>query len=316
MKTRGFIVWAGLLVMGPAGWSEDGGGSLEKGRRGHGASVRGVEATEKEMAEAGRDAALAPPSSFVPLTPCRIMDTRQGEGKQGAFGPPSLTGGGVRTVPVPLSACGIPAGATAYSLNMTVVPKGPLAFLTAYPTGQSRPNVSTLNSFDGGVVANAALVPAGFNGAIDVYVSNPTDVVIDINGYLGSGDSQALRFYTMSPCRLMDTRQEGGKTGAFGPPMLAGGATRSVAVQSGGCGIPAAARAYILNMTVVPIGPLSYLTVWPAGLPTPLASTLNSFQGRVVANATIVAAGGLGAINVYVTNPAHVIIDVNGYLAP
>jgi hypothetical protein len=40
-----------------------------------------------------------------------------------------------------------------------------------------------LNSWDGCVVANAAIVPAGANGAISVFVSNSTDVILDINGY-------------------------------------------------------------------------------------------------------------------------------------
>jgi hypothetical protein len=44
------------------------------------------------------------------------------------------------------------------------------------------PNVSTLNYY-GSVVANAAIVPAGANNAINVYVNNPTDVLFDINGY-------------------------------------------------------------------------------------------------------------------------------------
>jgi hypothetical protein len=275
-----------------------------------------AEGEEKAQLDAGRDAALAPPSGFNPITPCRIMDTRPGEGTQGAFGPPSIAGGSNRTIPVTQANCGIPGGATAYSLNITVIPKGPLAFLTAYPTGQARPNVSTLNSFEGSVVANAALVPAGFNGAIDVFVSHTTDVVIDINGYLGSSDSQALRFYTLSPCRLMDTRQSGGKSGAFGPPILAAGERRTIPVLGGGCGVPAGTKAYLLNVTVVPSGSLSYLTVWPAGVGVPLASTLNSFEGRVVANASIVPAGAGGAIQILVTNSAHVIVDVNGYLAP
>jgi hypothetical protein len=45
--------------------------------------------------------------------------------------------------------------------------------------------VSTLNAFNGQVVANAAIVPAGTDGSIDVYVTNKTDVVIDTNGYFG-----------------------------------------------------------------------------------------------------------------------------------
>jgi len=93
-----------------------------------------------------------------------------------------------RTFPIPASACGIPATAEAYSLNVTVVPDGPLAYLTTWPTGSVRPTVSTLNSFDGSVVANAAIVPAGAGGGIDVFVTNQTHVVLDINGYFaGSG---------------------------------------------------------------------------------------------------------------------------------
>jgi hypothetical protein len=66
---------------------------------------------------------------------------------------------------------------------VTVVPDGVLYYVTAWPAGSSQPLVSTLNSFDGSVVANAAIVPAGTNGAISIYVTNPTQVILDINGY-------------------------------------------------------------------------------------------------------------------------------------
>ena len=64
-----------------------------------------------------------------------------------------------------------------------MVPDGPLSYLTAWPTGSPKPFVSTLNSFDGTVVANAAIVPAGTDGAVSVYVTNQTHVILDINGY-------------------------------------------------------------------------------------------------------------------------------------
>jgi hypothetical protein len=63
------------------------------------------------------------------------------------------------------------------------VPDSVLYYLTAWPTGVSQPLVSTLNSFDGTVVANAAIVPAGTSGAISIYVTNQTQVILDINGY-------------------------------------------------------------------------------------------------------------------------------------
>jgi hypothetical protein len=88
-----------------------------------------------------------------------------------------------RSFPILSSSCGIPTSVGTYSLNFTVVPQGPLGFLTTWPTGESMPNVSTLNSSTGTTVANAAIVPAGVNGAISVYVSNSTDVLFDINGY-------------------------------------------------------------------------------------------------------------------------------------
>ena len=81
------------------------------------------------------------------------------------------------------SACNIPASAQAYALNTTVVPQGRLDFLSVWPAGQSYPTVSTLNAPKGLVTANAAIVPAGTNGAIAVAVGNPTDLIIDINGY-------------------------------------------------------------------------------------------------------------------------------------
>lgn len=130
-----------------------------------------------------RAAALSDPLPLIAVPPCRVMDTRAGEGKTGPFGPPTMTPGSTRTVPVPQSACNIPAAAKAYSVNVTVVPAGPLAYLSIWPAGQPQPLVSTLNSFDGKIVANAAIVPAGTDGAVSVFVTDRTDFIVDINGY-------------------------------------------------------------------------------------------------------------------------------------
>src|SRR5262249_58286895 len=111
-------------------------------------------------------------------------------------GPPSLTGNTTRIFDIqsPTSRCPVPSIAQAYSFNITVVPpgitfpgnvnpSGALGHLTIWPTGVAQPVVSTLNSFLGTVVANAAVVPAGTGGSVDVFVSNTTDLIIDINGY-------------------------------------------------------------------------------------------------------------------------------------
>lgn len=109
--------------------------------------------------------------------------TTHTRGATGAFGGPSMAGGATRSVPVPLSTCNIPATAQAYSLNITVVPPASLTYLSIWPTGQAQPVVSTLNSLDGRIVANAAIVPAGTAGAVSLFVSNATDVILDTNAY-------------------------------------------------------------------------------------------------------------------------------------
>ncbi len=245
---------------------------------------------------------------FIPVTPCRVADTRNAAGP---FGGPAIAGGYSRSFTVPQSVCGIPATAQAYSLNVTVVPQGRLSYLTLWPTGQSQAQVSTLNSWGGDVVANAAIVPAGTGGAVSVYVSDTTDVILDINGYFAaSSGGNAFSFYPATPCRVADTR---GATGQFGGPSMYGAQSRDFPIPLGGCGIPAWAGGYSLNVTVVPPGYLGYLSTWPTGQAAPVASTLNSWKGKVVANAALVPGGTNESISVYVSNPTNVILDINGY---
>jgi hypothetical protein len=136
------------------------------------------------LADAANDTIPANSLVFVGMTPCRVVDTRAGQGFPGAFGPPNLLGGASRTFPIQASmTCSIPAIAQAYSFNITIVPPGFVDFITVWPTGQPRPNVSTLNGYVNTVIANAAVVPAGTGGSVDVFASQNTDLIIDINGY-------------------------------------------------------------------------------------------------------------------------------------
>jgi len=80
-----------------------------------------------------------------------------------------------------------------------VVPHTTLEYLAVWPTGSAFPVVSTLNSLDGSMVANAAIVPAGTEGSINVFASDDTDVFIDINGYFASPSPQGLAFYPVPP---------------------------------------------------------------------------------------------------------------------
>jgi hypothetical protein len=248
---------------------------------------------------------------YFPVTPCRVTDTRW---TAGPFGGPAMAANSTRVFAIPLGSCNIPSTAAAYALNVTVIPQAPLGFLTIWPTGQPQPTVSTLNSLDMLVKANAAIVVAGVGGGVSVFVTDATDLVIDINGYFAApGGSAGLAFYPVPPCRVMDTRSG---PGPLAGPALAQGQTRAISVPASACGVPENAGAYSLNLTVVPATSLGYIIVWPTGAPMPTVSALNAPTGAVTANAAIVPAGTGGAINTYTTNTTDLIIDVNGYFAP
>lgn len=250
-------------------------------------------------------------SLFVPMVPCRIADTRNADG---AFGGPPIAGGTAREFVIPAGSCGIPSSATAYSLNVGVVPADTLGYLTVWPTGQVQPLVATLNSLDGRIKSNAAIVPAGAEGAISVFATNTTDVILDINGYfVPPGVTGALAFYALTPCRIADTRNPDGPLG--GPSLVAQG-TRAFPIMESTCGVPASAVAYSLNFAAVPKGPLGYLTAWPAGQPQPLVASLNAVTGTITANAVIVRGGADGEVNVFATNATDLVIDIDGYFAP
>lgn len=249
------------------------------------------------------------PLQFIPMTPCRVADTRN---PQGPFGGPPLSGGISRDFAIPASACSVPSTAAAYALNITVVPGGRLGYLTVWPAGQNQPTVSTLNSLDGRVKANAAIVPAGTGGAVSVFATNTTNVILDINGYFAPVTDSTLAFYPLQPCRVADTRWA---DGPLGGPVLPGGTSRDFPLTLSTCKIPVSPQAYSLNFTVVPRGILGFLTTWPAGQDRPLVSTLNAPTGVVTANAAIVPAGSGGDIEVYVSNDSDVVIDINGYFA-
>jgi len=117
------------------------------------------------------------------------------------FSGPSIPAGGTITIPVQSTAeasadttpapCGtIPSIAQAYSFNVTVVPhSGAVNYVTLWPSGFSRPVVSTLDDVQGAIVANAAIVPAGtVSGGVSVFNFGPavTDVVIDMNGFFAA----------------------------------------------------------------------------------------------------------------------------------
>jgi Bacterial Ig-like domain (group 3) len=254
--------------------------------------------------------------SFVAMAPCRIADTRN---PPGPFGSPAIVNMETRGFPILQSKCGVPSTAVAYSLNVTVVPNGPLDYVTVWPAGLTRPLISLTNSFDGRVKANAAIVAAGTAGAINVFASTPTstNIILDIDGYFVPSTSSSLAFYPLVPCRLVDTRP-GVPPGPLTGPSLVAKQVRSFPIQSGTCKIPPNAQAYSLNVTALPPkgGTLGDMVIFPTGQKTPGSSTLNAPTGTATANAAIVPAGTGGAVSVEASNDIDLLLDINGYFAP
>lgn len=140
----------------------------------------------------GGNALAQVPLSYVAITPCRIIDTRNATGP---FGGPSLQPGATRTFPIPQGSCNIPSNAVAYSFNLAVVPQGDIHYVTLWPTGQSQPITVNINDDAGLVLSNFAMVAAGTSGSINAYTPGTTDLILDVYGYFlaqSSSTSTAL----------------------------------------------------------------------------------------------------------------------------
>jgi hypothetical protein len=122
-------------------------------------------------------------------------------------------------------------------------------------------------------------------------------------------------FFTLTPCRVADTRDA---PGIWGAPALTANAIRTFPI-AGRCGIPITARSVAANVTVVNPTAAGHLTLFPAGYPVPLASTINFRAGRVRNNNAVLSLGDEGDVGVQCTMPpgpgngTDFLIDVFGY---
>lgn len=127
-----------------------------------------------------------------------------------------------------------------------------------------------------------------------------------------SGPPTPLSFYTLTPCRLVDTRNS---VGPLGGPALAASAQRTFTLASQ-CGVPSTARALSVNVTVITPTAAGDLRLFPGGSASPLVSTINYRAGQTRANNAIAGLGAAGDLTVQCDQAAgtvHLVLDVNGY---
>ncbi len=121
-----------------------------------------------------------------------------------------------------------------------------------------------------------------------------------------------LDFYTLSPCRLMNTQLPSAPAG--GPAVHPG---QRIFKATGVCGIPATAKALAVNVTVLDPTVQGNLRFFPGNAGQPAASTINFAPGTTRANNALVmlASSGSGALGIFnsATLPVHVLVDVSGY---
>jgi hypothetical protein len=151
------------------------------------------------------------PRLFVGIAPCRIADTRTGQGFSGQAGPPIVLDNTTRnfqitgspgTLPAPPNGCpanAIPVSAEAVSLQFTVVSPTDAGNLIAWPAGSAQPQVSVLN-WPAGIFAlgNGTIVALSGVGALSVRLNmafgQSAHVVIDVNGYFASRPQNAANY--------------------------------------------------------------------------------------------------------------------------
>ena len=250
-----------------------------------------------------------PGGRYHPLTPARLLDTRTDP--VGPLGP------GARLDLDVVGRGGVPDnGASAVVLNVTAVQPTAETHLTTWPTGELRPNSSSLNTPAGVTRAVTVVVRPGAGGHVSVRNnSGTTALVVDVVGWFddepeGAGDA----FRPLDPARLLDTRVGIGRPGST--PVGAGAEVVLDIAGSGGVP-PVGATTVALNLTAVGPSTDTHLTVWPGGEARPHASSLNAGAGRTTANLVIAKVGTDGTVRIRNNaGTTHILADVTGWWGP
>lgn len=194
------------------------------------------------------------PSAYVPLDPVRVLDHRSA----------TTAGGGLRLrvgrpLDVTLVGTAVPEGATAVTMNVTVVAPTRAGFVTVRAAdARGRPSTSTVNFDAGATIANSTTVALSRTGAVrfvyDAYAerTGQLQLVVDVLGY-----------YVPVPAGTPGPVGPVGPVGPAGPMGVPGatGATGPTGASGGGAGAAApAAQVYTARLGEGGLGLGSNLT--------------------------------------------------------
>jgi hypothetical protein len=256
-------------------------------------------------------------ATFMPLTPGRVLDSRNGTGVTGKF---------ATNVPRPFQVRGqanVPPEAIAVTGNFTVVGQTTAGWAFVGPSIGTDPatyNSSTVNAPTGDTRADGVTVKLASDGTLSAVWSgragSTTDLLFDVTGYFVNGTTGS-KFVPLEPIRLVDTRYN---LPFQGPIHRAVPATLTIA---GHGDLPSNASGISGNLTVTVQTALGYITVAPLLDPgvAPSISTINFPKGDNRANGFYVALNSDGTMAVVYeasisSATTHFIIDISGYFLP
>jgi hypothetical protein len=243
---------------------------------------------------------FVPQLVYRPMTPCRLMDTRNNIGE---FAKPDQN----NIVLIVAGKCGIPAKINAIAISIVSILPAEGSYLTIWDDNTPKPDTSTLNVAVGEVRSNAAIVGAQ-SGKLDIYnYAKSVDTIVDAAGYWETvtAPSSSGRFEPISTQRIYDSRNTSRKI-----------ADSELVFVPLPAGVPADAVAIVGNITAAnnTTGG-TFVSAWPAGTPRPNASIINfdaPNESRASGGIYPVANGGI-----YISpqnGATDIIMDVSGYM--
>ncbi len=250
-------------------------------------------------------------STWVPIQPTRVLDTRTPVGLSGRF---------YHRVPRTFCITGcaaVPDDAVAVTGNLTVTGQTTGGYVFLGPNQTATPTSSTLNFPKSDNRANNVTVRLDVNGNLTaVFVgaaaSASTNLIFDVTGYFVQGPWGAT-FIPLDPSRILDTRSSLGLSGPF-----VHRTPRSFPTAGNG-GVPATGTLGVAgNLTLTKQSSGGYAFLGPSATASPTSSTINVPLGDNRANGVDVGLATNGFLSaVWVgassTSSTHMIFDVSGY---
>lgn len=259
---------------------------------------------------AGYYDASSPGLRYTALSPSRLFDSGTGTWLDGTSGALKQDDKELQVT----GRSGIPSGASAVVLNVSVKPAGD-AFLTVYPGGgPTAPLAANLNLQGGVKASNLVTVQLGTTGTVRFHLSaGSARVIVDVAGYYDTNGADL--FFPLAPTRILDSRTSLG----FGGPIGAGstGSRNLVVLGAGGVPNDSNVHAVVMNLAVTQGTASSWMSAYPSGAAAPTGNgpwNIDFAAGETRSSLAITRIGNAGKVTFFNwSGTVHATSDVGGY---